>query len=65
MKESDIRKVAKNYSLLESAIFNSKGIKFEEQDEKFNVDIEIGTLCPKHTSPIHSYLKSNKSLLCS
>lgn len=36
----------------------------DHENENFNIEIEPNAKCHKHNSPIHSYVKSNKVLLC-
>ena len=70
------QKVATNYSLIhkrpaqggssKDISNNLDNVENEEFDnENFNVEIEPHAKCPKHGSPIHSYVKSNKALLWS
>ena len=65
-------KIATNYSLLKSKHTSGKAINMEntgnendETTEEFNVELDSNAMCPKHSLPIHSYMKNNKSLLCS
>ncbi|CAI2387044.1 unnamed protein product [Moneuplotes crassus] len=75
-KEEMEQKVATNFSLIPKPLqrlASSKDIdgqidNFDHEnfaDENFNIEIEPNAKCSKHNSPIHSYVKSNKVLLCS
>ena len=37
----------------------------DQDDENFNIELQSQAKCPKHDLAIHSYIKSNKVLLCS
>ena len=66
-------KVATNYSLLKkwrkdskNDNWNIENIWDEDYDnENFNIELEPHAKCSKHDLPIHSYIKTNKVLLCS
>lgn len=75
-KEDVETKIATNFSLIQKRpgkpVFNNNsGNDFgamendEYSDENFNIELEPNAKCQKHNHPIHSYVKSNKVLLCS
>lgn len=70
--------IATNYSLIDKDKMNSKSnakyhssnnVEYfdneEHENENFNVEIETNAVCARHSKPIHSYIKTNKALLCS
>ncbi len=74
-KEEMEQKVATNFSLIQKPSKRAKEDKdiqnqVEDElendfdDENFNVEIEPNAKWSKHGSPIHSYVKTNKVLLC-
>lgn len=60
-----VAKVPKNYSELEKLAWWIKGKNDEETPRQLNIELDEGLCCPKHNSLIHSYQKSNNTLLCS
>lgn len=61
-------RVRRRLNLSRASNVHSDGLNLAEDDdfEDLNIDLDVGSKCPKHTSmPIHSYVKSNKVLLCS
>jgi len=74
--KEEVGKIATNFSLIQKPRIRHKSIKETQSDlknvenedfsdENFNVEIEPNAKWAKHNSPIHSYVKSNKILLCS
>lgn len=69
------KQVATNHSLLQKLRQNREHKNDNHQlgnmrdddheDENFNIELEPNAMCSKHSKPIHSYVKSNKALLCS
>ena len=60
-----VAKVPKNYSELEKLNRQRRGGLGEDPPSDLNIEIDKGLQCPKHNQLIHSYQKSNNTLLCS